>query len=604
MASFDRQTQNMEKFMKLASWLRRLAQSPSDSSAQPLADQSTNSPAHRPTQTPQASSFAWQTLGRWAACAAIVTLPLALIGCGGGGSSDNTNSPSLSSSTDPALTSPDEVQAKNEAEAETQQKLGNYKFACLLRRNNTPEKLTECVTVDGVRFHQRVLQYIADNNNGTRVSGTKGFDDSARYAEAVFKAFGYQVTKQEFEFQSFIKLSPTVLEQVTPSGNQAISTTIFSYSGSGDVTAPTTSPSVITGCNTTDFAGFASGNVALISRGGCTFASKATNAAAAGAKAVVIFNNREGPLNGTLGEDFRLDLPVVSITQVKGSELLSISGLKLRVKTETFRGTATTANIIAESKDGDPNNVVMVGAHLDSVDEGPGINDNGSGAAVLLETAIQMARSKPKNKVRFALWGAEESGLVGSEKYIELLPEAERAKIALYLNFDMVGSPNPVYFVYDGDDSDKVGAGPGPAGSAAIEKLFEKFYTDRKLPFKGTDFDGRSDYGPFIAAGIPAGGLFTGAEGIKTAEEAQLWGGTAGEAYDKCYHQACDTYDNVNLTALDVNADAVAYSTLMWAMDLTPLGTRTASANKLQQGNNKFQSTVPKWSHYPKLVAE
>ena len=131
--------------------------------------------------------------------------------------------------------------------------------------------------------------------------------------------------------------------------------------------------------------------------------------------------------------------------------------------------------------------------------------------------------------------------LVGSTRYVDRPDREERSRIALYLNFDMVGSPNPVFFVYDGDDSDATGAGPGPTGSARIEKTFEAFYAARHSPFKGTDFSGRSDYGPFIAAGIPSGGLFTGAEGIKTAEEAATWGGTAGQPYDPCYHQACDT---------------------------------------------------------------
>ena len=163
-----------------------------------------------------------------------------------------------------------------------------------------------------------------------------------------------------------------------------------------------------------------------------------------------------------------------------------------------------------------------------------------------------MARVKPRNKVRFAWWGAEESSLVGSTYYVNSLTADERSKIALYLNFDMIGSPNHGFFIYDGDDSDGVGAGAGPAGSAAIERTFAAYFEATGRPHKGTDFTGRSDYGPFIAAGIPAGGLFTGAEGVKTAEEAALWGGTAGLPYDACYHLACDTYDNVNLDALDV----------------------------------------------------
>jgi Zn-dependent M28 family amino/carboxypeptidase len=216
--------------------------------------------------------------------------------------------------------------------------------------------------------------------------------------------------------------------------------------------------------------------------------------------------------------------------------------------------------------DGDPDNVIMVGAHLDSVNAGPGIQDNGSGSAAILEVAEQMAKVKPRNRVRFAWWGAEESGLVGSTFYVNNLSAAEKDKITLYLNFDMIGSPNHVFFIYDGDDSDAVGAGPGPDGSAEIEETFEDYFNAIDEPFKGTDFSGRSDYGPFIANGIPAGGLFTGAEGIKTADEVPLWGGTAGQQYDPCYHMACDTYDNVNLGALDVNSDAVALATLQFAM--------------------------------------
>jgi aminopeptidase Y len=226
----------------------------------------------------------------------------------------------------------------------------------------------------------------------------------------------------------------------------------------------------------------------------------------------------------------------------------------------------------------------MVGAHLDSVQRGPGINDNGSGSAALLEVATQMAKVKPRNKLRFAWWGAEEAGLVGSTAYVTSLSENDRAKITLYLNFDMVGSPNHVFFIYDGDNSDGVGSGPGPDGSAPIEQTFERFFLQRGVPFKGTDFDGRSDYGPFIAAGIPSGGLFTGAEGVKTAEEATIWGGTAGQPYDPCYHLACDTFANNNNFALETNTDAIAYATLKYAMT-------TQDVNE-QRGKGNFKKLV------------
>jgi Zn-dependent M28 family amino/carboxypeptidase len=226
----------------------------------------------------------------------------------------------------------------------------------------------------------------------------------------------------------------------------------------------------------------------------------------------------------------------------------------------------TVDNVIAESRFGDPNNVVMAGAHLDSVALGPGINDNGSGSAALLETALRMQKVEPVNKLRFAWWGAEEAGLVGSTAYVASLSQAERDKIALYLNFDMVGSPNYVFMIYDGDNSDGVGSPAGPPGSAQIEQTFEDFYEMVGEPYKGTDFTGRSDYGPFIAVGIPSGGLFTGAEQPKTAEEAAIWGGTVGAQLDPCYHLACDTYANNNDHALDVNSDAIAFATLKYSM--------------------------------------
>jgi aminopeptidase Y len=451
--------------------------------------------------------------------------------------------------------------------------------ACDSRVNNTHDKLQECVTVEGVREHQAALQAIANANNGIRTSGTPGYDQSVQYVVGKLAAAGYSVTLQPFQFQTFINLSPSVLEQIAPPPAGPIPNSILSYSGSGDVTAAVSTLPVITGCNAADFAGFPAGNIALISRGTCTFTIKATNAYNAGAVGVIIYNNIAGTLNGTLGNAFTLDIPVTSVTQAVGQQLAATPGLVMRLKTDTFRGLATSHNVLAESRDGDPNNVVMVGAHLDSVNEGPGIQDNGSGSAAILETALQMAKVKPRNKVRFAWWGAEESGLVGSTFYVNNLTQEERDRITLYLNFDMIGSPNYVFFILDGDDSDGVGVGPGPAGSAEIEKLFESYYTQVGEPFKGSDFTGRSDYGPFIAVGIPSGGVRTGAEGIKTPEEAAIWGGVAGVQYDPCYHLACDTYDNISLHALNVNAGAVAYAALHFAMTTEAINGKRGKGN-------------------------
>ena len=457
--------------------------------------------------------------------------------------------------------------------------------SCEFRTTDNFKKLLLCVTLEGVRAHQAALQEIANDNGSTRVSGSPGYDKSVDYVVEQLTSYGYNVTVQDFQFQTFVSLSPSILEQVAPLPGGPLPNNIMSYSGSRDVTASVTAlpapPADATpGCEATDFAGFPAGNIALISRGACTFALKATNAYNAGAAGAVIYNNIAGDLNGTLGNTFTLDFPVTGITLALGQQLAATPGLVLRLKTETLRGIATTYNVLAESVYGDPNNVVMAGAHLDSVNAGPGINDNGSGSATILEVAKQMAKVKPRNKVRFAWWGAEESNLVGSTYYVNNLSQAERDKIALYLNFDMVGSPNYVFFIYDGDDSDAVGNGPGPGGSAEIEKTFEAYYTMKGLPFKGTDFSGRSDYGPFInIANIPAGGLFTGAEGIKTADEVTKWGGTAGVAYDHCYHQACDTYANNNNFALDVNADAVAYAVLKYAMNTSDVNGQKGKGN-------------------------
>ncbi|MCM0675981.1 M28 family metallopeptidase [Micromonospora phytophila] len=267
---------------------------------------------------------------------------------------------------------------------------------------------------------------------------------------------------------------------------------------------------------------------------------------------------------------------LASVNYVKGQ--LDAAGFTTTVQSFTYNG-ATGYNLIADWPGGDPNAVVMSGAHLDSVSAGPGINDNGSGSAAILEVALAVARSgfTPTRHLRFAWWGAEELGLRGSQHYVNNLPSTERAKIKQYLNFDMVGSPNAGYFVYDGDNSDGVGSGPGPAGSAQIEQTIQAYFTSIGVPTRGTDFDGRSDYGPFINVGIPAGGTFTGAEGTKTSAQASLWGGTAGQAFDPCYHRSCDTSANINDTALDRNADAIAYTVWTLAGAGTPPGTTVYS---------------------------
>ena len=313
----------------------------------------------------------------------------------------------------------------------------------------------------------------------------------------------------------------------------------------------------------------------------CTFADKQRLAAAAGAIGVLVYNNAADPaepVNGTLGDLASGVIPTGGLPRSEGETLTADAAagpVTVNLELRTLSERRTTRNVVAETTDGRADNVVMLGAHLDSVVAGPGINDNGTGSAALLELALQLAAHPVRNKVRLAWWSAEEFGLVGSTFYVSQLSFEEQLDIALYLNFDMIGSPNFARFVLDGDDSDHTGAGPGPYGSAQIEDVFEGYFDGRALPHDGSDFTGRSDYGPFIAAGIPSGGLFTGAEGRKTADQATRYGGTAGQPYDSCYHSACDNLGNVNRTVLDQNADAVAWAAGLFAVDTSAVNGNT-----------------------------
>ncbi|WP_373295894.1 M28 family metallopeptidase [Streptomyces roseolilacinus] len=239
-----------------------------------------------------------------------------------------------------------------------------------------------------------------------------------------------------------------------------------------------------------------------------------------------------------------------SIDYVKAK--LDAAGFTTSVQQFTSNG-ATGYNLIADWPGGDANQVLMAGAHLDSVSSGPGINDNGSGSAGVLETALAVSRAglKPAKHLRFAWWGAEELGLVGSKYYVANLPTTERSKLSGYMNFDMIGSPNPGYFVYDDDP--------------VIEKTFKDYFAGIGVATEiETEGDGRSDHASFKNVGIPVGGLFTGASRTKTAAQAQKWGGTAGQAFDRCYHSSCDTTANISDTALDRNSDALAHA--VWTL--------------------------------------
>lgn len=457
----------------------------------------------------------------------------------------------------------------------------------------------KAVTLAGVREHQAALQAIADANDGLRASGTPGYDDSAAYVFDRLTAAGYSPTYQEFTFPFVGDRTPPAFQQISPTAVTYVDGVDFGtmqYSGSGDTTAslvavdlvlpPGPPNSSTSGCEAADFAGFPAGAIALIQRGTCTFRIKAENALSAGATAVVIMNEgqagRTTGLFGTLSAPM-MSIPVLSASFTVGSGLANgttngSTGATVRVRADTVSETRTTRNVIAETASGDPSNVVVVGAHLDSVTRGPGINDNGSGSAAILEIAEVFAaqRRDARNKLRFMWYGAEENGLLGSTHYVGSLTAGQQDDIMAMLNFDMVGSPNFVRFVYDGDGSHSSPA--GPAGSGFIEKVFVDYFNSQGLASEPTQFSGRSDYGPFIAVGIPAGGLFTGAEGIKTAAQAAIYGGTAGDQYDPCYHLYCDTFANNSNTGLDQMTDAAAHAVLFMSRTKVDIAAPAAAA--------------------------
>ena len=450
------------------------------------------------------------------------------------------------------------------------------------------------MTLDGVRAHQQALQDIADANFGIRTSGTAGYDASVDYVVETLQAAGYEVTRQPFTFNAFIELTPPVLDVIAPiaiSYVPGVDIGIFDQSDAGDVTADVVAVDLdlglgntsTSGCEAADFAGFPVGAIALLQRGACNFSVKAENAAAAGAVGAIIFNqgnteDRQGLISGTLGNEYSGGIPVLEATYAVGETLAGLPGATVNLAANVFRGEATTENVLAELPGRNDDNVVMVGAHLDSVNEGPGHQRQRLG--LCRNSRGRRADGQGQAAQHGALRLVGRRGIrprrVGLLRP-RVLTDEERDRIALYLNFDMIGSPNYVRFIYDGDGS-AFGL-EGPEGSAAIEKFFEDFYADRGLAFEPTEISFRSDYAGFFDSGIPFGGLFTGAEGIKTPEEAAIYGGTAGDQYDPCYHVACDTYDNVSLEVLDLNSDAVAASVLQYAMNTQAVNGKKGKGN-------------------------
>ena len=433
--------------------------------------------------------------------------------------------------------------------------------------------LQKRVTADAMMAHLKKLQEIADAHDGNRALGTPGYDASVDYVVNTLRNKGFDVQTPEFEVRLPFADEPSL----SVGGDKIAANPLEFTKGTPPegVSGPLVPARVedTPGCTASDYDGLpVAGAVVLVDRGKCQFGIKQQMAAERGALALIIANNEDGDeMGGTLGGTTDVKIPVISVTKATGERLRARPGpttLELNAGVRDER----TRNVIAQTKTGSTANVVMVGAHLDSVPAGPGINDNGSGVAAVLETALQLGASpQVTNAVRFGFWGAEELGLLGSNNYVQSLNLDALKDIALYLNFDMLGSPNPGYFTYDGDQStrpkDNEGEPRVPEGSAGIERTLVSYLNGAGKPPEDTSFNGRSDYDGFTQSGVPAGGLYSGAEEKKSVAQAERWGGQANESFDPNYHKATDTLDHIDRTSLEINGGGVAYSVGLYAQD-------------------------------------
>jgi Zn-dependent M28 family amino/carboxypeptidase len=434
--------------------------------------------------------------------------------------------------------------------------------------------------------HVQALQDIATAHRGNRAAGTAGYDQSAEYVADQLRRAGYAVRFEEFTFPFFEERSPAVLVSGPEASNPFVpareTLRILMNSGSGDVTAPLRPvdlglsneplPASTSGCEREDFAGFIPGHLALVRRGTCPFQEKVEQAQAAGAAGVIIMNQGTEGQTGTFGGRLATtaSIPVLGVTTEVGRRLAEAArdpvGSKIHLKTEVETGTRSTRNVIAERGE-TSGSIAVVGAHLDSVSEGPGMNDNASGSAAVLEAALRLARETPAGMpVRFAFWGAEERGLLGSRHHLDALSDEERRRIHLYINLDMVGSPNFGRFVQL-THPDKT------AHAANTLQVFRDYFGAQNLPIdERTNYQRGfgSDDAAFAAKDIPTIGLFTGAGNAKNDIHAQRFGGQAGQPFDPCYHKACDTPLNVSHQALRQMTDALTHVLRRIAPPVTP----------------------------------
>jgi Zn-dependent M28 family amino/carboxypeptidase len=405
--------------------------------------------------------------------------------------------------------------------------------------------------------HLDAFATIASDNDDTRASGTPGYDASVAYVSNQLEQMGYDVTVQPVDFTFFRETAPVELSV----GDQAWSGIewlhAMVYSAGGDVSGPVQTvgigaqgqPTETGGCDPSDWNDFTEGAIAVMWSGPCFRRDALFLAQDAGAAAMITMYNTWGAnqtRQPTMFDPTGIEIPSIAVGQEPALALLDAEGQTAELSVEVEMLPSTASNVIAELPGGDE--IVMAGGHLDSVLDGPGLNDNASGSATLLAIAEAMTAQARAATVRFGFWAIEELGIHGSTHYVENLGEAERQRFAGYLNLDMVGSVNAGHFVYQDE-------GASPA-SAAISDLIMTALADLGAPALGIP-SGGSDHEAFNSFGIPTGGVFSGIAPL-SEEEAALFGGEAGVYADPCYHLICDDRTNVDSTSAQLFGQAVA----------------------------------------------
>ncbi|EQB50099.1 peptidase family M28 [Colletotrichum gloeosporioides Cg-14] len=458
--------------------------------------------------------------------------------------------------------------------------------SCLATDPLTADKVEADVKTEELERVLWNLNKIGRDNGGTRAFGTPGYKASVDFV------LERAQTRFAKEMDTWLQPFNHTFEQtnaISVTGPDGADVIVISaeYNTATPLPDGITAPLIDTpvddengsGCLPEAFEGIdATGKLALIKRGVCAISDKIKNAKAAGALGVILYNNVPGDdiVKPTLGaENIGLLVPLGIITEETGeawsASLAAGEEVVVTLLVDSIFEERETWNVISETKEGDPNSVIMLGAHLDSVLEGPGINDDGSGTAALLQLmgSVKKYTGFP-NKIRFAWWAAEEAGLVGSYYYTENLSSEDADKIKYYFNYDMIASPNPIYELSSYNNS---GIGP---------QLLSDYLEANGKNVTWSEFDDRSDYAGFIALGIPTASIFTG-EGVN----------------DPCYHLACDTLDNINWDAITVNTKAAGRAMATLALSLEGVPPR-ADTTPVLRGRAGVLQQFRRW----KLMAE